>query len=232
MLIIEKKYDTLRLQKIVKMDSAMVMEVSSIKVIHKFPKTDEKTHFNLIHNGWIQLKEPKTLLITILASIPIMVINTLISIGLINIFSEITLKEFGITAESFAITIRLDALIGIFLTLVIHELIHLLFIPDFMKSKKTFIGVTFFGGYVYTAEEISKTRYIIISIAPFIILSIFLPSILGLLGLLTPIVKFLILLNAASSSVDLFNLFLVLTQVPKGSVLKSNGMKTYWKVKD
>ncbi|HBI04031.1 MAG TPA: DUF3267 domain-containing protein [Paenibacillaceae bacterium] len=151
------------------------MGVSWIKVIHKFPKTDEKTHFDLIQNGWIQLKEPKTLLITILASIPLMVINTLISLGVIHIFSDITFSEFGFTAGSFAITIRFDALIAILLTLVIHELIHLLFIPNFMKSKKTFIGLTFFGGYVYTEEEISKTRYIVISMAPFIILSIFLP---------------------------------------------------------
>lgn len=200
-----------------------------MKVISKIPKSNEKIHLDLIHNDWILLKEPYTLLVTILASIPIMLINIFISIGAINIFSEITLKEFGITKDLFTITIRLDVIIGIFLIVVIHELIHLLIVPNFLKSKRTFIGLTFFGGYVYTEEEISKKRYIIITIAPFVILSIFLPLILGLLGFLTPILKFLILLNAASSSVDMFNLFLLLTQVPKDSVLRSNGIKTYWK---
>lgn len=200
-----------------------------MKFISKIPKSNEKIHLDLIHNDWILLKEPNTLLVTILASIPLMLINVFISIGAIHIFSDITLKEFGITEEAFTINIRLDVIIGIFLTVVIHELIHLLIVPNFLKSKRTFIGLTFFGGYVYTEEEISKKRYIIITIAPFVILSIFLPLILGLLGFLTPTLKFLILLNAASSSVDMFNLFLLLTQVPKDSVLRSNGMKTYWK---
>jgi hypothetical protein len=72
--------------------------VSSIKIIHKMPKSDEKTHFDLINNGWIQLKEPKTFITTFLSSIPLMFINTLI-------FSSITLKEFGITSDSIMITI-------------------------------------------------------------------------------------------------------------------------------
>lgn len=203
--------------------------VYQMKIINKIPKSNEKIHVDLIHNDWILLKEPNTLLVTFLASIPIMLINILISIGAINSFSDITLKEFGIASESFTITIRLDVIIGIFLLVVIHELIHLLMVPNFMKSKRTFIGLTFFGGFVYTEEEITKKRFIIITIAPFVILSIFLPLILGLLGFLTPTLKFLILLNAASSSVDIFNLFLVLAQIPKNSILRSNGMKTYWK---
>lgn len=202
--------------------------MSPIKVIHKIPKSDEKTHLYLINNGWIQLKEPKTLFVASLVSIPFMLINILISIGAINIFSPITLKELGITGDSFEITIHLGAIIGFFVTLIIHELIHLILIPNFFKSNKTFIGLTFFGGFVCTEEEISKTRYILITIAPFIILSIFLPLILGLLGILTTTLKVLILLNAAGSSVDIL-LFLLLTQVPKDSVLRSNGMKTYWR---
>jgi hypothetical protein len=202
--------------------------VSSIKIIYKIPNSDEKTHLNLINNGWIQLKEPKTLLIASIVSIPLMLINILISIGAINIFSPITLNELGFSGDSFEITIHLSAIIGFFLTLIIHEIIHLILIPNFLKSKKTFIGLTPFAGFVYSEEEISKTRYLIISIAPFIILSIFLPLILGLLGLLTTTLKVLIILNAAGSSVDIL-LFLLLTQVPKDSVLRSNGMKTYWR---
>jgi hypothetical protein len=200
-----------------------------MKVISKIPEGNEKTHQDLIGNDWTLLKEPNTLLITILASIPIMFINLLIAIGTIYIFSDITLKELGVGTESFTITIRLDIIIGLFLTVVIHELIHLILVPSFINSNSTYIGLTFFGGFVYTEDVIARTRYIIIAIAPFIILSIILPALLGLLGLLTTPLKFLILLNVASSSVDLFNLILLLTQVPKNSVLRNNGMKTYWK---
>ncbi len=200
-----------------------------MKLIHKMPQSDEQKHLELIDHGWILLKEPKTFLLIIIVSIPLMIINTLICLGAIHIFSDITFQEFGIASVPFTITIDLGVILGIFLILVIHELIHLMFVPNFIKSRQTFIGLTIFGGFVYTEEEISKTRYIIITIAPFIILSILLPIILGLFGLLTTTLKFFILLNAASSSVDMFILFLLLSQVPKDSILKSNGMKTYWK---
>lgn len=129
------------------------------------PKIDEQKHLELIHNGWIQLKEPKTILLTILVSIPLMIINTFISIGAIHIFSDITFQEFGIASVPFTITIDLGVILGIFLTLVIHELIHLMFIPNFIKSKQTFVGLTIFGGFVYRKKrfrkrDISSSRFL------------------------------------------------------------------------
>ncbi|WP_338323605.1 DUF3267 domain-containing protein [Halobacillus salinus] len=115
--------------------------------------------------------------------------------------------------------------------IVIHELLHLVFVPNFIKSDKTYIGLTYFGGYVLTEESIAKSRYLLVTVAPFVILSILLPITLGLLGILTPLLKVLILINAMASSVDILNLILLLTQVPKAAVLKNNGTKTYWKLK-
>jgi hypothetical protein len=82
---------------------------------------------------------------------------------------------------------------------------------------------------VLTEEEILKSRYIWITIAPFMIISIILPLILGGLGLLTPTLKFLIILNSMASSVDMLNLLLIIKQVSKNAILKSNGPYTYWK---
>lgn len=115
------------------------------------------------------------------------------------------------------------------LLLVFHELLHLIFIPNFIKSEKTYIGLTLYGGFVITEEEISKSRYIFITLAPFIIISIILPLIIGVFGLLTPTLKFLIILNSMASSVDILNLLLIIKQVPKSATLKSNGPDTYWK---
>ena len=110
-----------------------------------------------------------------------------------------------------------------------HELIHLILIPNVVKSEKTYIGFTLFGGFVITEEEISKSRYILITIAPFVIISIILPLVLGSLGLLTVTLKFLIILNAMASSVDLLNFLLIIKQVPENAILKNNGPNTYWK---
>ncbi len=200
-----------------------------MKLLHKLPKSNPNLQLDLIKNGWIPMKEPKNLVSAILLSIPLMIIASMISIGVINIFSDITLKDFGFTSGGISITINLGVILGIVLLLIFHELLHLVFIPNFMKSEKTSIGLTLFGGFVITEEEISKSRYIFITIAPFIILSLILPLILSAFGLLTTTLKFLVILNAMGSSVDLLNLLLIMKQVPKNSTLTCNGPNTYWK---
>ncbi|WP_308221932.1 DUF3267 domain-containing protein [Lysinibacillus sp. BPa_S21] len=98
-----------------------------------------------------------------------------------------------------------------------------------MKSEKTAVGLTLFGGFVMTEEEISKSRYLFITVAPFIILSIIFPLVFSAFGLLTTTLKFLIILNSMGSSVDLLNLLLIMKQVPKNATLTCNGPNTYWK---
>ncbi|WP_078434071.1 DUF3267 domain-containing protein [Metabacillus halosaccharovorans] len=200
-----------------------------MKILNKFPKSKESLHLDLISNGWIPIKEPKNLISSILLSVPLMIVNAIIAIGVINVFSNISLSDFGLTSDSISLTINLSIILWLFLLLVLHELLHLIFIPKFNKSDKTFVGITMFGGFVITEEEISKSRYILITIAPFIIISVILPLLLSVFGLLTPILKFLILLNSLASSVDMLNLLLIIKQIPKNATLKSNGPYTYWK---
>ncbi|MFS0783442.1 DUF3267 domain-containing protein [Bacillus sp. 1P06AnD] len=201
-----------------------------MKISNKLPESNPSVHLELVKNNWIPMKEPKNLTSAILLSIPLMIASAFISIGIINIFSSISLSDFGIKSDAITITINLSIILWLFLLLVIHELIHLILIPNFVKSEKTYVGFTLFGGFVITEEEISKSRYIIITIAPFVIISIILPLVLSSLGLLTTTtLKFLIILNAMASSVDLLNLLLIIKQVPKNAILKSNGPNTYWK---
>ncbi|WP_284141550.1 MULTISPECIES: DUF3267 domain-containing protein [unclassified Virgibacillus] len=202
-----------------------------MKIKIGIPKVDNKKHIKLLENGWNPLKEPKSVGRAILLSIPLMIFNAFITVGVIEIFSSISLKEFGIdpTSDSLSISINLVGIVSLFLLIVIHELLHLVFIPNFIESKKTFIGFTLFGGYVLTEEVMSRSRYLLITISPFVIISIFLPILFSLLGILTPAFKIIILVNAMASSVDILNLILLFVQVPKGAKLISNGSKTYWK---
>lgn len=117
----------------------------------------------------------------------------------------------------------------IFVWVFIHEILHLIFVPNLLTSNKTSIGITWFGGFIYTEELISRTRYIVIVLAPFFLLSILLPIILNILGLLNPLVILLMLFNAIGSSVDMLILITILVQVPAGAYITLNGMKTYWK---
>ncbi len=200
-----------------------------MKFKKRLPEFNESLHKEIVNSGWITLKEPRSLVSTIILSIPLMVINLFIAIVVIGIFSTFSFKEFGFTPDSFSVTINLGVIIALVLVVIFHELLHLFFIPKFISSAKTYVGLTIFGGFVVTEEEIAKSRYILITIAPFLIGSIILPLMLGVFGLLTPAVKLLVLLNAMASSVDILNLLLVIMQVPRNAILKNNGPKTYWK---
>ena len=200
-----------------------------VRLVNKIPETNFEFHEELTKSNWTLLKEPKNIVITILLSIPFMIFAPLISIALINMISGISFKEFGLTTNGITITVQASMVAWLILLVVVHEFIHLLFIPNFIKSKKTYVGFTWVGAFVITEEKISKTRYIIISIAPFVIISVILPLFLGAFGLLTTTFKVVILLNSMSSSLDLLGLLFITTQVPKKAILQNNGVSTYWK---
>ncbi len=144
-------------------------------------------------------------------------------------FPAISFEEFGFTPESFSITVNLGVIAALIIFVIIHELLHLIFIPNFIKSTKTYVGLTLYGGFVVTEEKITKSRYILNTIAPFLVASIALTFVLDIFGLLASTVKLFALLNAMASSVDMLNLLLVMKQVPNNTVLINNGPKTYWK---
>ncbi len=197
---------------------------------NRFPRVDSERHQYLLDNQWTLVKGPKSIALTILLSIPLMFLNAFIAFWIIRTFDSITFEEFGIGSDSVDIPFNLVYLLGFVLILIIsHELIHLVFMPNFIKSKKTYIGLTLFGGYVYSEEIVTKIRFIIMIIAPFFIISIILPIILSFFGLLTTFIKLIVLANAASSSVDILCLILILMYVPSGASLANNGSKGYWK---
>jgi len=200
-----------------------------MRIRFRLPKADDDLHTKLLRNGWIPLREPGNLAVAILLSIPFMAVAGLISIGMVSVFSTISLEEFGLTSDSFAIRIDLRIIIALIVLVVVHELLHLVFIPNFLTSKKTFVGLNLLGGFVISEDEIAKRRYILITLAPFVIGSIMLPLVLGASGLLTSMLKLLIILNAMASSVDMLNLLLILRQVPGNAMLTNNGPRTYWK---
>ena len=198
-----------------------------IKIKTGLPDFDEEIHEKLLKDGWRKLKEPKSLMGQVALSIPFMIINFIISQLIIGIF----MNEISVTIEDtedlkYAYLIILAISIVL---IVVHELIHLLFIPNFIKSDNTYIGFTYFGGYVYTTEALTKYRLCLIYMAPFVFLSIILNAISGALGLYNiPLIAFIIF-NSIGSGVDILGLTLVLLQVPKDAYLTMNVMRTYWK---
>jgi len=201
----------------------------AIRITSKIPEFNSERHAQLIMEHWTVIHEPKSLLFNIMLSIPLMVINLLITLAIIGLFVPISPSMFGIHPSSISLNINFGAILVLIVLVIIHELLHLIFIPGFRRSDKTYLGITYYGGFVYSEENISKMRYLFITIAPFVSISVLLPILLGSLNLLTPRSMFLILLNSMASSVDILTLILILYQVPSGSYITLNGTKSYWK---
>lgn len=204
-----------------------------MKYTKYLPKTDKNLSNQLLTDGWKKLKEPSNLTLATLISIPFMLFCSIIFLGLIFYINP-DYKNFFKFNDSISFTIKINLktflfLVGIYSFTLLHELIHAVFIPNALKSDKVYFGVRLLYGFVYTNEKISKFSFIIVSIMPFIILSIIFPILLNTFGLLNNYILFLCLLNALGSSVDFLNIFLILTQVPNKSYLITNGFETYFK---
>ena len=192
---------------------------------------DKQKQLDLTANQWVKLEEPRNILTALLVSIPFMALNVTITLLIAGMFVPVSFEYFGIAGTSFSFRIDLlPLLFSVLGILVVHELIHLLCIPDFIRSDRTYMGITYVGGFVYTEEQLTRTRYIIVSFAPFITISIILPFILGMLNLLSPVIIGVLLLNSMGSSVDILIALHVLIQVPSKAYLVANGMDTYWKI--
>lgn len=206
-----------------------------MKYSKKIPRVDKELSNKLTLEGWTKIKEPTNLSTAILCSIPFMFINGVISMA-IAFYLYTPLKEFfNSSAPVFRVSISADIftmiyqIVVILLFMVLHEFLHACFIPNVLKSDKTYWGINGIVGFVFTAEKIKKGRFLIISIMPFIILSLILPFILSSLGWLNGFTIILCLINSMGSCVDFLNICLVVFQIPNGSYIVNNGFETYFK---
>lgn len=204
-----------------------------MRYIKKILDTDKELSEKLIIEGWKKIKEPSNLSRTILLSAPFMLINGIFTFYIIfNLYPP--LKEFLSSKHGFSITftISLYTLIYAFLVIMfmaIHEFLHACFIPNVLKSDKTYWGIDGFCGFVCTTEKIKKNRYLIICIMPLLLLSVILPFILNIFGWLNWFTIFLCIINAMGSCVDCLNMCIVAIQIPSGSYIVNNGFETYYK---
>jgi hypothetical protein len=202
-----------------------------MKYINKIPQADPELREALLAEGWKKIREPSSLFIAFLLSIPFMIINALVCWLIIFITNPSYMQivnVFLFSVSSWSFTIRFDYIIYLYLFILLHEAIHLLFIPSFYRSEKTYFGIKPWGGFVFTTEKLSKGRFLLVTVAPFVVISVLIPFVLGLAGLLSGFMVFLIFINAISSCVDMLNAALIAIQVPNGSIIVNNGFETYY----
>lgn len=198
----------------------------------RLPSIDEGLRKAMMSEGWRRIKEPSNLFTALLYSLPFVLFNSVLSFMVIALFDKGMSSDILalLSSGTWTFTIRFDYVLYAYLLILFHEVLHLVLIPDFISSKNTWFGIKPWGGFVFTTEKLSKRRFIMISLGPFLALSLILPVVLALLGIFGGFLAFLVLLNAAASSVDTLNAFLILSQVPKHATIINNGFESYYKV--
>jgi hypothetical protein len=205
--------------------------VELVKFVRKLPTFSPEKQQEYLSDGWILLREPKYLALSIFLSVPLMFVLGAIAFWVMGLFGPLSWEAFGITkvGDSFSGEISLLLIPLILAVLLLHELIHLVMVPNFLTSPTTVFGLTWFGGFAYTEEVLARNRFILVALMPFVLISVVLPVVLGLSGLLGASARLCIFLNAAACSVDFFNIFLVLWQVPRHGRIAMNGPITYFR---
>jgi len=181
----------------------------------------ENVGFNPLKSGWYRLKEPGPIFFTILSAPVLIIVVGLIYLLYINFINQ----------ETF----QLDTTLVLWVLLIIapiHEFIHALFTPSWGMSNKTVIGfwpqrILLYA--VYT-ETLKKKQILLFLIMPFCILSLFPLLIMFLFKLDNQILIYFIIVNAGLSSGDIIQLPILYFQLPKNSVVRNKGWKSYWKV--
>ena len=101
-------------------------ELLKLRYARSIPKLDLQLKERLTKEGWTKLKEPGSLPLAVLISIPFMLVNGLIFLLLIYLLKP-AIFNFGEIQPSIMITINLQSilyLLGAVLFFALHELIH------------------------------------------------------------------------------------------------------------
>ncbi|MEQ8175700.1 MAG: DUF3267 domain-containing protein, partial [Syntrophomonadaceae bacterium] len=119
-----------------------------MRYARELPKTNKELSVRLLGQGWRRLREPGGLWTAVLLSIPFMIINGVIC-WFLFLRNHIPLI---IVTNGSAFNIHLDlniiaALLMLLFIVLFHEFCHLVFIPDFIKSEKTYWGIGYMGGF-------------------------------------------------------------------------------------
>ena len=205
----------------------------------------EATDFQPEQEGWNSIHELGTTAMQFVA-IPVAILIIVVVGGLLLLCFPQEIKPSYISydpilkMEVYSITIPL-LLTGFaiaMLVIPIHELVHALFHPGFGFSDKTIIGAWLTKGLFYAGyqDEMTRNRYLIVFVAPFIALSLIPIAILAFsqnLSFISPDLRIALaafsLLAGVGAAGDFVSFFLLISQVPNSAMVRNKGWKTYWK---
>ena len=186
-------------------------------------KMPQDLEFNPEDQGWIPLREPGSIKIQLYA-IPITV--------LVALTVQLGFWVAGVDVSPLSKLKNIPIALVLFLGIIpIHELLHLLCFPKFGFNKKSTIGFwpSRFAAYVSYNGSLPRNRYILISVCPFIVISV-IPL---LISVLEPDLPILIVavsyLHSLLCGADLIGVLLFVRQIPSNAIVTNNGYHTFWR---
>lgn len=203
-----------------------------MKYISKIPSEDGQRTDELLQLGYKRLKEPKSIGAVIGSSLPLSILLMLLALLWCYLLDPALFSFLSEDGMSVEITIDISLIFycaGTILCLLIHEFIHGVFIPRAWHSKKTYWGLNGAFGFVYTEVEFTRARFLLVSVMPLFLISFVIPVVLSSVGIWNHYLIFLSVFNAGGACVDLFNMVLIIIQVPAGGTVVSNGYSTFYK---
>ena len=180
----------------------------------------EDEDFEPEKSGWTFLKEPRPSTLFLIA------LFLAVLSGLETTFLWVTL-----TPVKFARLNPLYALLAVPCIIPLHELIHALVLPVKQDRYRTFFGFwpARFAFYIHYTGPISRTRYMTISIFPYLLLSILPILICASLQTTSYAVAYAGIGNSFACGADFATFLIILLRVPPNTTLRQQGYKTWWK---
>lgn len=204
-----------------------------MKYAQDMPKSNLCVSEEVLTKEWVKIKRPKISLMSLLVIVIFMIANTVASI--------IVLMSFTSSGEEFADSIARSVhssldfnetlILSIFIIsiMLVHKILHIIFIPGLTKASMNFWKINLFHTSFFTKKKVSKVRYNMISSMPLLIISVILPTILGFFNLINGFTIFIVIFNAMFSSVDILDIYLITIQTPKNCYVIRNQKGVYFK---
>jgi hypothetical protein len=179
----------------------------------------EDPTFDPEQTGWRSLREPDPVMLNLIA-LPVAGVLFGALVLAINLLTPVSISD------------ATRRFIPAFLIIIpLHELVHALFTPRFGATSQTLLGcwparILF---YAFYTGELPARQFLTVLLAPFVVITVIPLAVISLLSLNSPWTAAMALANGIGASGDLVGVFVVLTQIPRGAIVRNKGWRSYWK---
>jgi len=173
--------------------------------------------------GWRTIREPGPVALQVIA-VPIAMALALVWAICVLSFRQTTFLSQGVTID-------ISTLLLLILIIPVHELLHAVVHPGWGLSSSTIIGIWLSKGlfYAHYTGEISRNRFLLVLVMPFIVLGVLPTALIMLMPVLRQSLLWLSLFGSVFACGDLESVGFIIFQIPSSAIVRNQGWKTYWK---